>query len=142
MNYQYGVDGNIGLVTSDGRILSCGGSTCFPDACNCVVYNKTTDAWTDYFTNMRYGRTCCTASVRLTDGRYFIIGMSGDDPATYNAEIFDGEVFLDGPVLPYSAWDSCVVEFEPNVVFITGGFLDTERAYLINVDSAEVTELP
>ena len=107
---------------------------------------------------MRYGRTCCTASVRLTDGRYFIIGMSGDDPAcvtvhalsiktlttlcyfrTYNTEFFDGEVFLDGPVLPYSAWDSCVVEFEPNVVFITGGFLDTEKAYLLNVDTNEVT---
>ena len=61
---------------------------------------------------------------------------------TYNAEIFDGEVFFDGPVLPYSAWDSCVVEFEPNVVFITGGFLDTEKAYLINVDSAEVNACP
>lgn len=28
------------------------------------------------------------------------------------------------------------------MVFITGGFFDTEKAYLINVDSAEVTELP
>ena len=49
---------------------------------------------------------------------------------------------MDGPVLPYSAWDSCVVEFEPNVVFITGGFIDRQPAYLINVDSGEVTELP
>ena len=45
-------------------------------------------------------------------------------------------------MLPYSAWDSCVVEFEPNVVFITGGYIDREPAYLINVDSGEVTELP
>ena len=68
-------------VTTDGNILSCGGSTCFPDACPCVVYNRETDAWDDYFTNMRYARSGGSSSVRLTDGRYFIIGETGDDPA-------------------------------------------------------------
>lgn len=77
----FGVDQNVGLVTTDGNILSCGGSTCFPDACPCVVYNRETDAWDDYFTNMRYARSGGSSSVRLTDGRYFIIGETGDDPA-------------------------------------------------------------
>ena len=60
----------------------------------------------------------------------------------FNSEIYDGETFLDGPVLPYNAWDACVVEFSPNVVFITGSFIDSQRAYLLDVDSGEVTELP
>ena len=54
MNYQYGVDQNVGLVTSDGGILSCGGA-CSLEPCNCVVYNKTTDAWTGgYFHTRRF----------------------------------------------------------------------------------------
>ncbi len=61
---------------------------------------------------------------------------------TFNSEIFDGQEFQQGPRLPHSAWDSCVVEFEPNVVFITGGYIESAPAYLLDVDSGEVTELP
>ena len=53
MNYQYGVDQNVGLVTSDGRILSCGGNPCNLEPCPCVVYNKTTDAWTGGYFHIR-----------------------------------------------------------------------------------------
>ena len=53
MNYQYGVDQNVGLVTSDGRILSCGGNPCNLEPCPCEVYNKTTDAWTGGYFHIR-----------------------------------------------------------------------------------------
>ena len=77
--FEFGTDQNMGLVDSDGNVLSCGGQLA-PDRGGCVVYNKETDAWEDG-PNMRYERGAGAKSVRLTDGRYFIIGNTGSDPA-------------------------------------------------------------
>ena len=54
------------------------------------------------------------------------------------SEIFDGQEFLPGPELPFTAWDSCVVEYEPGVVFITGGFTAERPAYLLEVDTGDM----
>ncbi len=75
----YGTDQNIGVVDSQGRALSCGGQI-NPDAGHCYVYNKETDAWEDG-PNMRYARSAGAKSVKLTDGRYFVIGETGSDSA-------------------------------------------------------------
>ncbi len=75
----YGTDQNIGLVDSDGNIVSCGGQLT-PDQGHCYIYNQETAVWEDG-PNMRYARGAGAKSVKLTDGRYFIIGETGDDPA-------------------------------------------------------------
>ena len=72
-------DQNIGLVDSNGNILSCGGQFS-SDRGHCIVYNKETDTWEDG-PNMRYPRGAGGKAARLSDGRYFIIGATGSDPA-------------------------------------------------------------
>ena len=60
------------------------------------------------------------------------------------SEIFDGQEFIVGPELPVKAYKSCAAEVEAGVVFIGGGTLSANQreAYLIDVDSGDVTTLP
>ena len=61
-----------------------------------------------------------------------------------NTELFDGDGFEQGPVLPYEAYDHCAIEVEPGVVFMAGGSSSSTEAvaYTIDVGTGEVEELP
>ncbi len=64
-------------------------------------------------------------------------------PSQRISEIFDGQEFIVGPELPFGADSSCAAEVEAGVVFIGGAYSSNVReAYLIDVDSGDVTTLP
>ncbi len=62
---------NIGVVDRDGNPMSCGGT--LEDPSQCIMYNMELDEWVDG-PSMNYERDLGGTSVRLSDGRYFVIG--------------------------------------------------------------------
>ncbi len=61
---------NFGVVDRDGNPMSC---VTVEDPSQCILYNMELDEWVDG-PSMNYERNLGGTSVRLSDGRYFIIG--------------------------------------------------------------------
>ncbi len=59
-----------------------------------------------------------------------------------STEFFDGSAFVPGPELPYGMELHCSCEVEPGRVFLAGGYSQPDAAFIIDVDSGDVQELP
>ncbi len=58
------------------------------------------------------------------------------------SEFFDGEVFTPAPELPEGTYFHCTAEVEPGQVVVVGGGNSKLRAYIIDVDTGDFTDLP
>ena len=67
---------NIGMSDQDGNPMSCGGNQLDYDS-GCLVYIKELDQWEEG-PSMNFLRDMGSTSVRLSDGRYFVIGTNID----------------------------------------------------------------
>ncbi len=67
---------NIGMRDQDGNPMSCGGNQ-LDYASGCLVYIKELDQWEEG-PSMNFLRDMGSTSVRLSDGRYFVIGTNID----------------------------------------------------------------
>ncbi len=64
---------NFGIVDRDGNPMSCGGQVADPSSC--LLFSKELDQWVEG-PRMNYARNDGGTSVRLSDGRYFVIGTN------------------------------------------------------------------
>jgi len=102
-NYPFEVNFATGAFVNGSPVV-CGG---YWSTSECYSYNTDFDRW-DRFPGMTIGRHSHMSSI-LPDGKWMITGGKADLRSGKSSDIFDGEEFSTGPVLPDPFYGHCQV---------------------------------
>merc|ERR1711962_536516 len=124
--------GHIGLTTTDGKTLVCGGGTSSSRwAESCLQFDYESKSWKEHSVLLSTHRTLASA-VTLSRGSYV---LGGEDDAKSSSEFLatGSSVWTQGPQIPGDGvHDSCVAKLSDTEFLILGGGSDGTQALVYN----------